>query len=51
MFIACRLAKEGYFNGNPEEVLKARADIVQSVLEYGNFTEDYEKQYIALNKE
>lgn len=50
LFVAIRLAKLGYFNGDPMQVLKARVDIVQSILDYESFEVDYEKAYIALNK-
>jgi len=45
------LAKEGYFNGNPQDILNAPVNVVQSILEYENFVYDYEQEYIALNKE
>lgn len=49
MFLAIRLAKEGYFNGNPQEVLNAPVDVVQAIIEYGGFASDYESEYVSLN--
>ncbi len=46
-----RLAKEGYFGGDPKAVLDAPVDSVQSILEYENFSSEYEKEYLFLNKE
>jgi len=51
IFTAIKLAKEGYFNGNPQDILNAPVNVVQSILEYENFVYDYEQEYIALNKE
>ena len=48
-FIAVRLAKVGYFGGDPLAVLQARVDIVESIIAYEQFEVDYEKAYIALN--
>ena len=48
-FLAIRLAKAGYFGGNPEAVMNGRVDIVEDVLAYEKFELDYEKAYIALN--
>lgn len=50
MFLAVRLAKEGYFGGDPSRVLKARVDVVQSILEYENFEADYVREEAALNQ-
>jgi len=35
------LAKAGYFQGNPENILKAPADIVLNILHYESFENDY----------
>jgi hypothetical protein len=48
--IALRLAKAGYGGGNPERVLKMRADMVMSIVQYEGFVADYERAYIELNK-
>lgn len=50
MFVALRLAKAGYFGGDPLQILRARADIVESIIEYEQFEADYQSEYIALNK-
>ena len=50
LFQAIRLAKSGYFGGDPQSVLNAPVDIVQSLLEYERFIDDYESEYVFLNK-
>lgn len=49
MFIACRLAKAGFFNGDPEQVLNSPASIVEAAIAYETFESDYAKQYEDLN--
>jgi hypothetical protein len=51
MMIALRLAKAGYAGGDPERVLKMRADIVLAAIQYEKFVSDYENAFIELNKE
>lgn len=51
MLIALRLAKAGYAGGDPERILKMRADIVIAALQYEGFIGDYEAAYIELNRE
>lgn len=46
-----RLAKAGYCSGDPQRVLRTRADLVMAMLDYETFEADYESQYIELNKE
>ena len=48
--IALRLAKAGYWQGDPGRILKAPADEVIGVLQYENFCSDYERAVIDLNK-
>ena len=48
--VALRVAKAGYFGGDPERVLNARVDLVMAALEYEAFTADYEREYIRINK-
>jgi hypothetical protein len=50
MFVAVRLAKGGYLNGDPSQVLNAPVDVVQSILEYENFEADYSAEYARLNE-
>ena len=51
MMIALRLAKAGYAGGDPERVLKMRADIVLAAVQYEGFVNDYESAFIELNRE
>jgi len=51
MMIALRLAKAGYAGGDPERVLKMRADMVISAIQYEAFINEYERAYIELNRE
>ena len=50
MFTALRLAKAGFFGGDPAKVLTAPVDIVESVIAYEQFEADYKTEYISLNK-
>ena len=50
MLIACRLAKSGYYEGDPDRVLQAPANMVQAILDYEDFLKAYEKVYVILNK-
>lgn len=46
-----RLASDGWWDGNPEKVLQAPADLVMAAAQYGTFKTEYEKAYIELNRE
>lgn len=50
MVIAIKVANTGFYEGNPEKVLKGRIDYVLGILQYNKFLIDYEDQYIELNK-
>lgn len=45
-----RLAKLGYFGGDPAKVMEASVDVVQAILEYETFEADYVTEEMALNK-
>ena len=49
VLIAYRLARLGFFGGDPSKVLNAPADIVQMAIDYVTFEADYEAAYIDLN--
>lgn len=46
-----RLAKAGYYGGDPGAVLRAPVDDVVMTMEYEVFTNDYELTFHELNKE
>lgn len=48
--VALRLAKAGYWNGDPAAVLDARVDLVLEALDYEKFTADFESVYLEMNK-
>ena len=50
-FLSVRLARAGYFGGDPDKVLKAPVGTILSIIEYETFENDYEKEYRELNKE
>ena len=50
MFIAMRIARKQYYGGDPERVLQAPTDHVLSLLEFDNFTTEYEEVFLELNK-
>ena len=41
LFVALRLAKAGYFQGNPDNILQAPVDTVLNILHYEAFDNDY----------
>lgn len=49
--IALSLAKAGYYNGNPEQVLEGRIDIVLQLFYFEDFCNKYQITEIELNKE
>ena len=48
--IALRLAKAGWWQGDPGKVLNAPVDDVLGALQYDNFLNDYERMTFELNK-
>lgn len=48
--MALRLAKEGFWGGDPERVLRARADLVLEALQYVAMLPEYERAYIEMNR-
>lgn len=51
LLIALRLAKAGYFGGDPAAVLAGRVDLVLAAMEYEKFENDKEEVYYELNKD
>ena len=47
--IAVRLAKAGYYGGDPEQVLNARTDLVLHAYNYENFARDLDATFTELN--
>lgn len=50
MVMALRLAKAGYWNGEPSRILAAPADEVVAAIQYENFCSDYERATYDLNR-
>lgn len=50
MFVALKLSKEGYYQGNPEEILKAPVDIVMQILKYEKQMGDYLNVFQEINR-
>jgi len=50
MLAALRLAKAGYYGGDPEAVLRARVDMVLAVAQYEYFLAEYQEEEYLLNK-
>ena len=48
--VALKLARQGYYGGDPERVLKAPTDMVLAAAEYEGFLADYEMAYYELNR-
>lgn len=49
--IALRLAKAGWWQGDPGRTLKAPADEVMAAIQYENFLSEYEQVSLEINKE
>lgn len=48
--LALRLAKEGWWGGDPGKVLTAPVDEVLDALAYDNFRSTYESEMVRLNR-
>ena len=48
--LSFRLARSGYWGGDPEKVLNAPLDLVLGAAEYEGFISDYENSYMKLNE-
>lgn len=51
LFIAIKLAKQGFFQGDPEKVLNARADIVLALVDFEIFDNKFQKLFVEINRE
>lgn len=49
--ICLKIAKMGYYGGNPDFVRKAPVDDIISILDYENYNIEYEKKFADLNRE
>ncbi len=50
MVVALRIAKFGYYGGDPEKVLQAKVDHVLLILDYEKYNDDYQDVYGEINK-
>jgi len=50
MFLGIKIAKLGYFNGNPELVLQAPCDVVIQILKFEAMENKYNECYRSLNE-
>ena len=48
--LSLRLAREGFWGGNPQNVLDAPTDQVLDAWEFVNFQAEYEETSLELNK-
>lgn len=51
LFVALRLAREGWCGGDPEKVLATRVDLVVAMMQYEIYKTEYERAWIELNRE
>jgi len=51
LFIAFRLAKAGYYNGDPQKILKAPIDIIIGILNYEAFEMDLKEAWNEIIEE
>ena len=49
--MATRIAKAGFFGGDPQKVLSARADVVLNILQFELFESDYQREFTRLTRE
>jgi hypothetical protein len=49
-FFAIKVAKAGFYSGNPELVKKASVAEIIRILQYGIFEDDWQNFYNELNK-
>ena len=47
--IALKLAKSGWCNNNPEQILNMDGEIVMKMFHYQNFIDEYEEAFHNLN--
>lgn len=50
LYWAIKLAKLGYYGGNPELIKQAPSNIVLNIISYENFENDLQITYRELNK-
>ncbi len=50
MMVALRLAKAGYYGGDPGAVLAGRVDHILALIEFERFTIEYQDVEYELNK-
>jgi hypothetical protein len=50
LVLALRLAKGGWWGGDPEKVMEAPVDAVLEAAAYESFQAEYESELIRLNK-
>ena len=50
LFLSVKLAKLGYFGGDPLAVQQGRVDIVEAILAYETFEASYDNECEALNR-
>jgi hypothetical protein len=50
-FVAFRLAKAGYYNGDPKKILKAPVDIIMGIIKYEAFEHDLMLAYEEIRKQ
>ena len=48
--VALRLAKEGFGAGNPETILGMKVSTVLDMLNYSNFSNEYQDAAVELNR-
>jgi hypothetical protein len=48
--MALRLAKNGWWDGDPEKILGTSADAVMKAIHFEDFCGDYESELVRLNK-
>lgn len=48
--MSLKLAKAGYYGGDPEAVLNGRVDLVIKAAQYEGFLQEYEETFMMINR-
>jgi hypothetical protein len=51
LVVALRVARAGYYGGDPERVLKASFPMVMAIIQYEDFCNEYERTFHKINTE
>jgi len=50
LFLALKLSKEGYYNGNPQAILEAPGYLIMEIIKYESSLSEYLDVYKEINE-